>query len=187
MNHLVPSLLLALATLAGCAGTVVEPPAPADKVPAICHAGTASDFHFGRVTCEPLVSETCGFGIHNQPVPLDQSGAPLAYYCACNSGGVYACWGSPGLAVAEPLPPEPGQFGAACGIGADGSDAGACALGLECFGVCTFECGQKYYQPQADGPHQYGLDRASVDRCAERGGACSGYAPGVDINICKTK
>src|SRR4051812_14792326 len=76
--------------------------------------------------------------------------------------------------------PLPGQFGAPCGINASGFDSGDCSPGLECFGVCTFECGQKY---SADG--EYGLDVASVDRCAALGGSCQGYAPGVDINVCR--
>ena len=39
----------------------------------------------------------------------------------------------------ERINPLPNRFGEACGV-----DAGPCATGLECFGVCTFECGEKY-------------------------------------------
>lgn len=70
--------------------------------------------------------------------------------------------------------PCPGQFGAECG-----ADKPVCADGLECFGVCTFECGYKY---SAAG--EYGFDQESVDLCTEHSGRCQQYDTGVQINVC---
>lgn len=97
------SLLSLLAALTGC-GSATEP--NGDGIPAECHAYTARQYHFGEVTCAPESASTCAFGVHNQLVKFDQSGEPLAYYCTCDAGGTYACWGAPGLAKADPLPAE---------------------------------------------------------------------------------
>ena len=87
------AVLLLAAIAVGCGGSV-EPTTCQHEARAIVT---------GLIDCEPLVSPTCGYGVHNRPVPLDQSGEALAYYCTCNSAGKYACFGSPSLAVAEPL------------------------------------------------------------------------------------
>jgi hypothetical protein len=83
--------------------------------------------------------------------------------------------------VEQDASPSPGTFGAPCGFDSTGIDRGQCNTGLECFGVCTFECGEKY---SAAG--DYGLDVASVDRCASHGGTCEQYAPTVQINVCSS-
>jgi hypothetical protein len=57
-----------------------------------------------------------------------------------------------------------------------------CSSGLSCYGVCTFECGEKY-KFMADGTYEYGLDRESVDRCDAIGGRCE-MLSGVQINVC---
>lgn len=95
------TLMFVLLLLNGC-GADAKP--ADDGVPVACRQHTARQFHFGEITCTPGVSETCGFGVHNQPVPLDQSGDALAYYCTCADPGQYFCWGSPSLAAADPLP-----------------------------------------------------------------------------------
>ncbi|MEI9950618.1 MAG: hypothetical protein WDO74_16980 [Pseudomonadota bacterium] len=64
-----------------------------------------------------------------------------------------------------------------------GFDKPLCESGLECFGVCSFECGEKYFQ-QPDGSYAYGLDVASVERCTAIGGKCSAL-DGVPINVCQ--
>jgi|SRR6188768_501304 len=69
-------------------------------------------------------------------------------------------------------------------VGPCGFDKPQCGTRLECFGVCTFECGQKYFE-QADGSYEYGLDQSTVDRCTALGGTCERYAPEVHINVCK--
>jgi len=64
-----------------------------------------------------------------------------------------------------------------------GFDEPQCGAGLECFGVCSFECGEKYFE-QPDRSTAYGLDVASVERCAAIGGKCSAL-DGVPINVCQ--
>ncbi len=74
------------------------------------------------------------------------------------------------------------SIGQACGFH-NGKDLGQCSNDLECFGVCTFECGEKYTQ-QPSGEYRYQLDTASVDRCAALGGTC-GDSLHVGINVCE--
>jgi hypothetical protein len=74
--------------------------------------------------------------------------------------------------------PASGKQRDACGY-----DKPQCGKDLECFGVCTFECGEKYFQ-QPDGSYVYGLDVTSVERCAAIAGKCTPL-DGVQINVCK--
>ena len=97
-HHLLPALLLLLAS---CSAPVDQPDS---AIPAACRAHTAREFRDGSIACAPAAADTCAFDAHNAPTPLDGSGAPLAYYCTCDGGGSYWCWGAPGLAKAEPLP-----------------------------------------------------------------------------------
>lgn len=96
-------LVYAFMALVGCNGNVTEPDADS---PASCSTHSARQFQSGNVACEPGVSDTCAFGVHNQLTQLDQSGEPLAYYCVCNEASKYTCWSAPGLAAADPLPAE---------------------------------------------------------------------------------
>jgi hypothetical protein len=89
--------------LIGCSGNATDADAEA---PVACSAHSARQFQSGNVACKPGVSDTCAFGVHNQPTQLDQSGEPLAYYCACNAASKYTCWSAPSLAKADPLPAE---------------------------------------------------------------------------------
>jgi hypothetical protein len=82
--------------------------------------------------------------------------------------------------AAQTAPVGTGNQGDPCGV-----DLPACGNGLECFGVCTFECGEKYTQ-QASGEYVYGTDAASVDRCTELNGTCNDSL-GVGINICNQR
>jgi len=71
--------------------------------------------------------------------------------------------------------PAAGEQWAPCGVNMQ------CSGGLECFGVCSFECGEKYNEAG-----DYGVDVASVERCTATGGTCSALA-GVQINICQLR
>jgi len=73
-------------------------------------------------------------------------------------------------------PPAAGEQWAPCGVNMQ------CNSGLECFGFCSFECGEKYFE-QPDGSIEYGIDVASVDRCSAIGGECL-QLEGVPINVC---
>ncbi|HET7540701.1 MAG TPA: hypothetical protein VFK05_12540 [Polyangiaceae bacterium] len=86
-----------------------------------------------------------------------------------------------GDAAAEgPSEPAPGEQWAPCGFDKPKPE---CGNGLECFGVCSFECGMKYFEHE-DGSISYGLDVASVERCTAIGGECR-QIEGVPINVCQ--
>jgi hypothetical protein len=84
-----------------------------------------------------------------------------------------------GGASTADCPPAPaaGEQWAPCGVNMQ------CRSGLECFGFCSFECGEKYFE-QPDGSIEYGLDVASIDRCSAIGGMCTALQ-GVPINVCQ--
>jgi len=85
--------------------------------------------------------------------------------------------GCGGAATDGQSPPAAGEQWAPCGVNMQ------CNSGLECFGLCSFECGEKYFE-QPDGSIEYGLDVASVDRCTAIGGECR-QLDGVPINVCQ--
>ena len=74
-------------------------------------------------------------------------------------------------------PPAAGEQWAPCGVNMQ------CNSGLECFGFCSFECGEKYFE-QPDGSIAYGFDVASVERCGTIGGECR-LLEGLPINVCQ--
>jgi len=94
------TIILAFLVLTSCSG---QDPDQKPAVPDSCYLHDAADFNYGTFKCDPQTADTCAFGAHNTPVPLDSSGDPLAYYCTC-SGDHYSCWGVSWFVKADPLP-----------------------------------------------------------------------------------
>lgn len=156
-------LAVLVLVIQGCGGqSQIEPD------PGVCRQYTVLEFNHGEVPCKPLVTDSCAFGVHNDPVELSPT-SPVSYVCSCNSAGKFSCFGSPGLPAADPLP---GTQWSKCGVNQQ------CDAGLTCYGVCTFECGDKY-----NDAGDYGYDVASADRCSTIGAYCE-QLPGVQINVC---
>ncbi len=140
-----------------------------DNPPSVCITHSQVELEQG-LACDN--GPDCGFDANHDPVPIEQS-PDVASVCHC-IGGRYACFGIQPTLTRNSL-------WQSCGFH-NGVDAGQCTAGLECFGVCTFECGAKYTL-QSDGTYIYMVDPLSSDLCSQRGGSCKDSL-GVGINIC---